>query len=212
MTKLIKIFSGIALVGFMTFFACNKSKPQIDEEVLHEKSSVTIVNGKYNVDSTVIYENRNKKMLLDALNRSYLAEKKDLSGIPTFIKSFLDSISDGRKFEIANPGENWVTGIMEFGSHVLTKVYDPIKKDSVMLLVWDGKHYPNKQMAFFGIGKNIAILSYYTGAWQQMNVIKFEDNKVVDFWYGGFNPLNGTNRAELIKQIKLAGTSNGGGC
>ena len=170
-----------------------------------------MANGKYNVDTTVIRENRNKKMLLDGLGRSYLAEKKDLAGIPGFITTFLDSISFGRKFEIVNPGEECGTCTHDCG-HILTKVYDQNKKDTVLTLIWYGSHYPIKQMVYFGIGKNLAILSYHAGGSQEITVIKFEDTKITDFWFASVNPLSVTNQAELIKQMKLVGTRRGGGC
>ena len=149
-------------------------------------------------------------MLAD-LSRSYLAEKKNLTGIPGFITAFLDSISYGRKFEIVNPGEEWTICTRDC-RHVFTKVYDQNKKDTVMTLIWYGKHYPIKQMVYFGIGKNLAILSYHAGGNQEINVIKFEGKKITDFWFSGINPLSVTNQAELIKHIKLIGTRNNEGC
>src|SRR5687768_2849487 len=47
--------------------------------------------GKYRVDSSVIYESKNKARLIAELEKENLQEKKSVSEIPAFIRDFFDA-------------------------------------------------------------------------------------------------------------------------
>lgn len=206
----------------IAFMACNRPAPtgynanldlqQEQEDSIQQEyiSSVSFANGKYKIDTSVIQKDRNKKRLLKRLETEVLAEKQNTSEIPGFIKAFLDSISHNRKFDVANPGEEWQIGITNFGKQVINKIYDPSKKDSVIKVFWDGQQLPTKQLVYFGIGEDIALISYFCGGirlTQYAAIIKFENNTITDFWYGNIFEF-ATTKKETIKNIRLSGKRN----
>lgn len=170
-------------------------------------TSVSTVDGSFKVDTHVINAGQNFGALMIDLEKSTLIEKKTMAGVPDFIKAFLDSISYDKSFDIANPGEDWQVGCTtDLGNQIQTKIYDKEKKDTVMMISWDGigKRLPSKQLVYFGLGKNIALLSYFTGGIgksQHVNIIKFNSDKIVDFWFEMGIPF-GSTKNELIKYIK----------
>lgn len=174
-----------------------------------DRNSVTFNNGKYEVDSAVIQKDLNKKRLITDLETEKFSDRKTKAEIPDFIWTFLNSICSDKKFEIADPGEEWKIGITDFGHQIIKKVFDVNKQDSVLFLSGDGAILPNKQLAYCGIGKSTALLSYYSGglyAGENVIVLKFKDNTITDFWYGGATI---TNKSEIIKSLKLP---KKGGC
>jgi hypothetical protein len=66
------------------------------------------------------------------------------------------------------------------------------------------KDVPTRQLVYFGSGKDIGVMTYYTGGIgksEHIIIIKFDDNKIVDFWCGKiFTDL--TNKAEILKYLK----------
>lgn len=221
-------FSTIGKISIFvfTFFACSKPEPKAEFSTMaivneREKngepidylSSVTLIKGKYFIDTNIINKNGNKKVLLEKLESETLIEKKKKEEIPAFITAFLDSISKKRKFDIANENEEWQIGIANMGKQVITKVWDETKKDSVLHLSYDGSKLPTKQLAYFGASDDIALLSYYCGGiytTQHAVIIQYKNGTVTDFWFG-LLPDFATNKKALINTITSTGTKSGVG-
>jgi hypothetical protein len=149
-------------------------------------SSVSIKNGEYSVDSAIVLADVNRKTLVTELAGEDLDEKKAVAEIPEFIKFFLDSISGEESFNMADPGQDYKVG-------------------------WfPKKNVPDRQLIYFGIGKNIALLSFNVGGVkkvQNVAIIKYEGEKVVDFWFE-VDADPGTKKDEIIAYLKRDRTKN----
>ncbi len=196
-----------ATTVFFTFdkLSARSDSPSIDINRA-ERSSVTFVDGDYKVDSIVIRNDFNKKRLIAEIEKQEFIQKNTIQEVPSFLWEFLDSISYDRKFDIVNPGEEYKTGITNYGHVIIKKVYDPNLMDSVFYLAGDGAILPNKQLVYFGLGKNIALMSYVhggTGPFPNILIFKFQNKRVTDFWYGGsWEGDNMTNKKNILKYLK----------
>lgn len=141
-------------------------------------TGITIVDGKYKIDTATILANKNLSPLIDDLNKSDLNEKKTVQEIPGFIKTFLNKLTGN--FSIANPGENWNA----------TDVTD--------------ERLPFRQFVYFGVGKDIALFSYYSGGIgesEHILIIKFKENNIVDFWCGNILEKEVSNKEGILNFI-----------
>ena len=205
------------LAATSAFFAFDKLSVRADSALADiirtDRSSVTFVGGHYKVDTLVIRNNINKNRLVADAEKQVLKRKNTIDEVPSFIWRFLDSISYDRKFEIVNPGEEWKEGITDYGHLIFKKVYDPSLNDSVPFLSGDGAVLPNKQLVYFGMSDNIALMSFFHGGLgPHTNIIifKHKNNRVTDFWYGGASSEAGINtKNELIKNLKLKPKNDG---
>lgn len=176
-------------------FACNKtvtSKESVDENKPENMSSVRVEDGKYLINMNVLYNNGHKEKLVAGLCKVKLEEKKSVEEIPAFIKTFLCSLPGDRTFRIANPNEAWlfydITNFSKGGAI-------DFEKQSKL---------PNKQLIYFSIGENYALLSYRTGGLrmlQNISVIQFKNDTVTDFWEECNNTYF-TTEAQIKKYIK----------
>jgi len=152
------------------------------------KSNLSSVDGKYQIDTSAILNNNNLQQLIEDLEKAELAEKKTVAEIPSFLKSFLDSLTDG--FSIANLGEDWQVGCTS-----LTIVDE---KGNVI-----SEATPKRQLIYFGLGQDLALMTYYTGGFgksEHILIIKFDNTKIVDFWCGNIL-TDVTNKAQIIKYL-----------
>lgn len=141
--------------------------------------------------------------MITELETSSLSQKKTVNEIPTFIRTFLDSLTDG--FSMANPGEEWQEGCIIDHVWITRKEYDPKTGDSTLVSTQDmSQPLPSRQMIFFGLGENIALMTYYTGGWGKsahIMIVRFERYQVADFWHGyGEGEL--TNKQEIVSYLK----------
>ena len=182
MTKTTKILIGLILTAI---WSCGNSerhdKALKTENRISNKtvSSISYIDGQYKIDTTTILNNKNLQPLIDLLEKSDLSEKKNVSALPTFIKSFLNNLTDS--FSIANPGENWQVGCV---------VDQPL---------------PSRQLIYLGIGKDIALMTYYTGGFGKLEhvlIFKFSNDKILDFWCGNITSDNIMNKKEIVKYLK----------
>ncbi len=202
----------IILLGLFitTFGACSNSKNPQDESALLKKSTdsyvgnISLVDGKYQIDTNAILNNKNLQQLIDDLENADLKQKKTVIEIPSFIKSFLDSLTNN--YSIANPGEDWKVGctpLMEIDYSTQKKNVDPKTGDTVMTVSMKTKDVPTRQLIYFGVSSNIALMTYYTGGIGKsvhILIIKFDKTKIVDFWCG--NILTDiTNKEEIIQYL-----------
>jgi hypothetical protein len=200
-----KLSLGLFVVCFITyteFFAQNDEQELRPPGKAGRMSSVSMVNGHYKVDTAIIWSERNWLTLLEDLGTENLADKKTKAEIPEFIRAFLDSISPGKKFDIANPGEKWWAG--DIKDMVFTSIYDQAKQDSLCVLSCNKNGLPGKQLVYCGVGKNMALLSWYVAGArlsQCTALIKFKDKTVIDFWFKNSPSLSAT-KYEILKSIE----------
>lgn len=199
-----KIF-GI-LMTTLVIYGC--STTQHDKLVEDEKSAgnyegnISLVNGKYPID---VLPNNNLQLLIEELEKVELDEKKTVAEIPHFIKSFLDSLTGN--FSIANPNEDWQVGCsppIEIDYSTQKKSIDPKTGDTTFTVSIKNKNVPTRQLIYFGLGKGIALMTYYTGGFgksEHILIFKFDNTNIIDFWCD--NVLCSlTNKAEALKHLK----------
>ncbi len=204
-------------VLLITFSACSRSVNSISDQeskpVKKQKNtnSISIVDGKYKINNLIVLTDKNKKTLLADLEADNLTLKNTKEEIPGFIKAFLNDISSDKKFDIANPNEEWQSGCVS-----LYEIKGENKKsgDAFVPEQMQPKKIPNKQLVYFGAGKQIALLAYYVGGIgrsEYVSIIKFKNEKVIDYWYDHtFNAV--TAKDEIMKFLKQKPEQPKGGC
>lgn len=213
--KAITIIKVSLAIVLMSFIAYTKPSSQPDgDEYTHEqegkayKSSVSIVNGHYKIDSNIIENDRNKSVLLDDLKTEDLIRKTATEEIPEFILAFLAGTLVNKKFEIANPWEKWKTGdIMDLVVIPTIDMTENLARSCNTI-----KELPDKRLVYFGLGDSIALLSYHTGGiriQQHIVIVKFQKEKIVDFWYGTYLGLYINTRSDLLRQLNSQGSGDG---
>lgn len=130
---------------------------------IHSIRSIKNWGDSLSIDQMVILKNKNLDFFIHDLQKSTLKLIYKRDGIPTFIKSFLESYS-GNKFTIANPGENW-------------NCCDDNHDDN----------RPNRQLICQGNDGHLFLISYLTGGIGEINhlvLIQYQNDKIIDFWTG----------------------------
>ncbi len=164
------------------FFACNVSTTQDKKTVLSNNDTIkglTIKDGSVKIDTFVILTHQNLDPLLAELEKTDLKTYRQVSDIPVFLVNFLETIIKD-SFSIANPNEDW-----QFGCDAS-----------------DG--LPSRQLIYFGLADNIALLTYLTGGIgvsEHILIIKFSSEKITDFWCGNVM-ADLTNKEEILKYIE----------
>lgn len=192
----------LCFIAYVEFFAQTADEDLRVQRLQERRSSVSMVNGQYKVDTAIIWSDKNWSALLDDLGAETLADKKTKAEIPEFIRAFLDSISPGKKFDIANPGEKWWAG--DIKDMVFTSIYDQAKQDSLCVLSCNKNGLPGKQLVYCGVGKNMALVSWYVAGArlsQCTALVKFKDKTVIDFWFKNSPSLSAT-KYEILKSIE----------
>lgn len=213
-----KIIVGIAILSLVIFIMSFVAKDNDGTEAnnnIEEITSVSIVDGKYKIDTNRAVANWNKEKLIATLETENLIEKKTVEEIPDFIKTFLNNISTNQTFDIANPDEEWRedSWINGFNNEQKTIVHATSSL---------AKPFPPRQLIYCGIGKNMALISYYIGGikkTQSNMMIKFENDKIVNLWFDYYYSQFGyslggttdfvTSKNDIIKYIR---STNSGGC
>ncbi|MES2516196.1 MAG: hypothetical protein V4580_18720 [Bacteroidota bacterium] len=194
----------------IAFFTCNNEVIEYEPETtLGTYSSISMIGSNYKIDSSIAMANGTKQKMLLSLNKENLIEKKTVEEIPDFIKTFLDGISENNNFDIADLGEEWQDGSW---THSFEKNTSTEKATAYI-----AKPFPTRQLIYCGVGKNVALISYYTGGIrmaQHVMILKFEGQKMMDLWFdnnsygcdSGANP--GTKKDGLIKYVKSMTNNN----
>ncbi|MEO6903988.1 MAG: hypothetical protein ABI315_12700 [Bacteroidia bacterium] len=63
---------------------------------------------------------------------------------------------------------------------------------------------PKRQLIYFGLGQDLALMTYYTGGIgksEHILIFKFKDNKILDFWCGNIS-TDVTNKLEILNYLK----------
>lgn len=199
MTPTIKILTVLFLV-FIT--ACNnKQLPK------NQSSSISYENGIVIIDTNTILTNKNLEFFINDLTKQELEQKMTYQEIPNFIKVFLDSLTDN--FSIANVGEVWRVGCTEpFEIDSTTKTTNINKKtgDTIYQFKFKTKEYPSRQLNYFGLGKDLALMKYYSGGIAKIEhilIFKFKNEILIDFWSGtGSIFKDNVTKEDIIKYLK----------
>ena len=107
---------------------------------------------------------------------------------------------------------------METGTQPLVmkemKKYDEQKQDSVLKLELVNQDLPEKELNFFGIGENIAVIALRNGGKkhsEEVIVIKFKDQQIIDLWFNRKRTPS-LSLGEVIDFIRLNKERNNGSC
>lgn len=178
-----------------TTWACNYSNTQTANSgnnksiVTHYNSNFTLENGRYRIDTNAILSNHNLTQLISELEKVELVEETKVDRIPSFIKSFLDTLTEG--FSIANPNEDWQSACTSMS------LID--EKGNIVT-----KRLPRRQLVYLGIGEDIALMTYYSGGYATIEhclIFKFDNNHLIDFWCGHI--INGkSNKEQILNYLK----------
>ena len=135
--------------------------------------------GNILIDTNYILANLSLPALINDLSIAELKEKYTAKDIPVFIKSTLENLTHDN-FSIADPGQNW---------------------QSTDVIV---EKLPARQLIYLGIGKNITLITFLKGGVgesEHILIIKYEGQRIIDFWCG--NILSRVdNKADIIKYLK----------
>lgn len=140
--------------------------------------------------------------MIDELETSSLTGKKTVNEIPTFIRTFLDSLTGG--FSMANPGEEFQQGCIADYIIVQEKAIDPKTGDSITIETTIPPP-PSRQLIFFGMTNKIALMSYYSGGFAtctHIMIIRFNNSEVTDYWHG-YGEGDLTNKQEIVSYLKV---------
>ena len=164
------------------FCACNVSTTQDKKTVLSNDDTIKgliIKDGSVKIDTFVILTHQNLDPLLAVIEKTDLKTYRQVSDIPVFLVDFLKVVTKD-SFSIANQNEDWQVGCD----------------------VSDG--LLSRQLIYFGLADNIALLTYLTGGIgesEHILIIKFSNDKITDFWCGNVM-ADLTNKEEILKYIK----------
>jgi hypothetical protein len=185
------------LTASVIFLACNSKT--------NYKKGVSILRGFYKIDTNTIITNRNLPPLIEELEKNSLTEFETTKKIPLFIKTFVGSLID--TFFIADPGEPWRSGCtppFEIDYENPKKYYDKRTKRISYSYSFKDKEYPIRQLVYFGLGKDIALMTYYTGGIGMIGrilIFKFKGTEITDFWCGN-ESKSVNNKKEILLYLK----------
>ncbi len=126
------------------------------------ESSIRKDNNNYEIDSSVIIENKNLPTLISQLDTSHLKAYFKFQSSPKFIRNFLKQIYS-EDFIIADTGQHFAAGCTRLGNE------------------------PFRQLQYLGFNSEFFIMTYKIGGWALMEyivIIKFKGDLIVDFWTG----------------------------
>jgi hypothetical protein len=184
-------FIGLSFAASVSYFVFGIRHVESDIEkkyISTRETSVYQKDGVYRIDSNVILNDKNKLKLYTELKHEKLKQSFVVIDIPEFILSFLKNKSYEGHFHVADKCGEWMDkGTQPLVMKSVTK-YDQVKKDSITTLELVSKDLPEKELNFFGIGENIALLALRNGGKkhsEEVMIIKFKDEKIIDFWFNG---------------------------
>lgn len=172
-------FVKFVLPILMVVFAACSDNSRNNDIAASLPGSVSFTNGRIQLDTTIILSNRNLPGLVEHLKYTHLHSKSTTDKIPTFIKSFLDSLDTD--FSIAHVGGKWEAGC-------IVDLSAPL---------------PRRQLIYLGLDKNITLLSYYKGGMgrsQRVLIFKHDNTRITDFW-SGYLHNDVKSKAGILKQL-----------
>ncbi len=151
---------------------CHRSTGHIKTEEIKEDI--------FKLDTIALLTNKNLDYLTTEVENAELKESKSISDIPVFIFEALNNWAHD-SFSIANPGEKWqVSDIVGY------------------------PYLPWRQLVYLGVGSNIMLMAYYrggVGVSEKMVIVKYENEKIIDFW-AGFTFKDPATKHEIIEVLK----------
>lgn len=170
----------LILILLLTTFNLTSSQ----KNVKAAKSNISLVKGKYILDTFAILNNNNLEKLIEELEQTELIEKQKVNEIPTFIMKLLKSLNED--FSIVGVGEEYTSGCTSVRYHTQIKKYDKKTGDTIIQNKF-GAPIPRRQLTYLGFSDNIALMTFYTGGFskiQHIIIIKYKKTNIMDFWCG----------------------------
>jgi hypothetical protein len=115
----------------------------------------------FKIDSVRIYFNQNLGKFLSDIHHGHFQTYDSKKAIPPFIEQELDYLTGG--LSLANPNEEF------------------------QCCCTSSQTLPERKLDFLAMSKDVFVMTYLTGGIgeeEHILLIKFENNKVVDIWYG----------------------------
>jgi hypothetical protein len=128
---------------------------------------------------------------IEAIKNDSLIKRETVQDIPEFIKLCLDTLlgdRPSRKFLIANSGDEWQSGCSppDFIDYSTKKIsVDSVTGATMVSYSMKDTVVARNQLTYFGIGRETALLKYYSGGIAKMeHIILFliENQRVVGLW------------------------------
>lgn len=169
------------------------------------KSNISLIKGKYVLDTLKILDNNNLDKLIAELEQTELIEKQKVNEIPTFIIKLLKSLNED--FSIVGVGEDYSSGCTSGRYHTQIKKYDKKTGDTIIQNKFGGP-IPRRQLTYLGLSDNIALMTYYRGGFTRTHhvmIFKYKNTKIIDFWCGNLSRdlLTKNETLNYLKENKL---------
>ncbi|MDB5146703.1 MAG: hypothetical protein JWQ57_723 [Mucilaginibacter sp.] len=145
----------------------------------HLVSSIRQEGDSLAVNQMVILKNKNLNAFISDLQKSPMVLGKNVKRIPEIVKSFLISFSRD-KFSIADPGKNW-------------NCCDGSWNDNL----------PNRELINIGTDGHLFLITYLTGGIGEVAhiiLIKYDNDRIIDFWTGTRNKELKT-KSQILKYL-----------
>jgi hypothetical protein len=179
------------LIGpmLLLLFGCDNSGVRTDQKPLNS-SELRDSNGftikPFKVDPDTVKLNIQLKLFIQQLDTSVLKEFNTVPEIPKYILSYLDSTCGG--FDIASPGEEWQEGCIVMGKSIQTSTLDSATGKVTITTTFDtSQPLPHRQLVYFGVNDNIALMVYKTGGFGTCGhilILELLNKKVIKEWHG----------------------------
>lgn len=195
----------LILILLLTTFNLTSSQ----KNVKAAKSNISLVKGKYILDTFAILNNNNLEKLIEELEQIEIIEKQKVNEIPTFIMKLLKSLNED--FSIVGVGEEYSSGCTSGRYHTQIKKYDSKTGDTIIQNKFGGP-IPRRQLTYLGLSDNIALMTYYRGGFTRTHhvmIFKLKNTKIIDFWCG-YLYEDKNNKNDILNYLKVNRLIEGG--
>ena len=190
---------------FLATFNLTSSQKKVNSKGKHStsinKTNITLVKGKYKLDTLAILNNNNLDQLIEELDQTELIEKQKATEIPAFIMKLLSQLN--KDFSIVGVGEDYSSGCRVGRYHTQLKIYDKKTGDTLIQNKFGGP-IPRRQLTYLGLSDNLVLMTFYRGGFaksQHILIIKYEKTKILDFWCG-HSSVDILTKNETLKYLK----------
>lgn len=185
MNAMKKMLGGIVLT---ILFGCSNSEIPNTSSVADSNSTIVTVfhpRQPYSVSLDTVVVNKELQVFIQELDRSNLTEIKTVPEIPKYIMAYLDSTAGG--FDIASPGEEWQEGCIVQGRSIQTSILDSNNGQVTLTTSFDpSQPLPWRQLVYFGMSPNIALMAYNSGGWgksEHIMILKLNNGKIISEYH-----------------------------
>lgn len=195
----------LILIFLLTTFNLTSSQ----KNVKADKSNISLIKGKYVLDTFKILDNNNLDILIEELEQTELIEKQKVNEIPTFIIKLLKNLNND--FSIVGVGEEYSSGCTSDRYYTQIKKYDKKTGDTIIQNKF-GAPIPRRQLTYLGFSDNIALMTFYTGGFTRTHhvmIFKLKNTKIIDFWCG-YLYEDKNNKNDILNYLKVNRFIEGG--